>query len=637
MLICPECQSENPKHSQYCQNCEASLTHTNCHNCGATISLSALECNHCQTASGRELNALILCSSQTALKKTDNSWKIAQGYLDSQQRYYLSSKSQQQIASVFPAQSQMVISTQVIDRYPLQKSYLDSSIKEQNNLFTELEQQLVNAEAYSYFNLHCQKIGLPTIALPYLALQNYAPVIPPVYDAWKDQFDTLLLSNRSSWDLLTNLWSYEDTPQEQILWSLNEMLKYWSPLAQIGCASTLLKEDNLRVDEDHFLGFKQLYFDSSERPHLKDLATKWHEWLSKYPNKYDIRLEQVINKAIAQDMMDIQKLREALYALATEQNEQDLKSDMVDDSLAGKHLFNLDRDENTDLFSFEDSEDQPTANITMEIANVTDTSYTDVGSQRDHNEDFFSAKTVTTNQENPSQKITSVQGLYIVCDGMGGHSAGEVASAMAVETLENYFENHWKDEFPDEEIIQEGIYLANQLIYQTNLKNNSSGNGMMGTTLVMALLQDNALAIAHVGDSRIYRVTPTVGLEQLTQDHEVGQREINRGVEPDIAYGRPDAYQLTQALGPRDNKYIKPSIDFLEIEEDCLLLLCSDGLCDNDLLEKHWEIYLKPLISASADLESGLFKLIDFANIYNGHDNITGVLIRIKLQPNLET
>jgi protein phosphatase len=124
-------------------------------------------------------------------------------------------------------------------------------------------------------------------------------------------------------------------------------------------------------------------------------------------------------------------------------------------------------------------------------------------------------------------------------------------------------------------------------------------------------------------------------LEQLTSDHEVGQREINRGVEPEIAYARPDAYQLTQALGPRDNNYVRPEINYLDIKEDTLLLLCSDGLCDRNLVENHWQTHLVPLISSSADLEEGLFQLIDFANDYNGHDNITGILVRIKLRPTL--
>ena len=205
---------------------------------------------------------------------------------------------------------------------------------------------------------------------------------------------------------------------------------------------------------------------------------------------------------------------------------------------------------------------------------------------------------------------------------------------MAVTNLQQYFETHWRGQLPDYNTIEAGILLTNEALYKTNLDHSRSGSGRMGTTLVMALLQDTQCTIAHVGDSRIYRISCKHGLEQLTLDHEVGQREINRGVEPEIAYGRPDAYQLTQALGPRDNKGIRPEIQSIEITEDCLLLLCSDGLSDNELVEQNWSQYLKPLISSKTDLQNGLFKFIDLANEHNGHDNITSVLIRIKLKPN---
>jgi protein phosphatase len=216
---------------------------------------------------------------------------------------------------------------------------------------------------------------------------------------------------------------------------------------------------------------------------------------------------------------------------------------------------------------------------------------------------------------------------------MGGHAAGEVASAMAVETLQEYFQTNWQSELPDHDTIEAGVLLANQTLYQSNLDHARSGSGRMGTTLVMALVQDTKMAIAHVGDSRIYRFSRKHGLEQLTSDHEVGQREINRGVEPEIAYGRPDAYQLTQALGPRDNNSVRPEIKFLDIKEDCLILLCSDGFSDHDFIEENYSQHLEPLIRSDANLQDGLFNLVDLANEHNGHDNITAVLLRIKLKP----
>ena len=286
-----------------------------------------------------------------------------------------------------------------------------------------------------------------------------------------------------------------------------------------------------------------------------------------------------------------------------------------------------------DMMYSSEFEEQATAMISMHLKDLTDACCTNIGVQRNHNEDFFGMKTTIEKIENNTEKNLSVRGLYIVCDGMGGHAAGEVASAMAVENLQKYFQTHWQSELPTHEIIESGVLLANKVLYQTNIENSRSGSGRMGTTLVMALLQDTQLAIAHVGDSRIYRLSRKQGLQQLTLDHEVGQREINRGVEPEIAYARPDAYQLTQALGPRENSGIRPEIQFLEITEDCLILLCSDGLSDNDFIEENWSQHLEPLISSQANLQDGLFKLVDLANEHNGHDNITAVLLRIKLKP----
>ena len=149
----------------------------------------------------------------------------------------------------------------------------------------------------------------------------------------------------------------------------------------------------------------------------------------------------------------------------------------------------------------------------------------------------------------------------------------------------------------------------------------------------MVLLQDNQVAVAHVGDSRLYKLNRKSGIQQVTLDHEVGQREILRGVEPSLAYARPDAYQLTQALGPRDENYVNPDVQFLELNEDNLFILASDGLSDNNLVEKYWQSHLEPLLSSSSNLEQGVNALIDLANQYNGHDNITAVVVRAKVAP----
>jgi len=265
--------------------------------------------------------------------------------------------------------------------------------------------------------------------------------------------------------------------------------------------------------------------------------------------------------------------------------------------------------------------------------------YTDTGSQRNHNEDYFAIDSKVHKQELPEGAILTKTGLYILCDGMGGHAGGDVASKLAVNTIRKYFQETWTSgELPNQESIKEAVYLANQAIYDLNQQQARSGMGRMGTTLVMLLLEDHQAAIAHVGDSRLYCLTHKEGLVQLTIDHEVGQREISRGVEPTIAYGRADAYQLTQALGPRDQNFLDPDVSFFDIHEDMLLLLVSDGLSDNECLETHWQTHLQPLLSDDSDLEMGIQDLIALGNEYNGHDNITAILVRIKVglsQPGL--
>lgn len=143
-----------------------------------------------------------------------------------------------------------------------------------------------------------------------------------------------------------------------------------------------------------------------------------------------------------------------------------------------------------------EDEDTPTIVLPMQLARLDSAGATHVGRQRDHNEDYFDTFTELSLAESPMGRTIQAQGLYLLCDGMGGHSAGEVASAMAVEQLKNYFKIHWKDALPDEDCIRGAIFAANQAIFEVNEANESAGNGRMGTTLVLMLLQGNQVAIA---------------------------------------------------------------------------------------------------------------------------------------------
>ncbi len=659
MLICPECQSENPNSNRFCQHCGSSLVQTNCHGCGAEMSLTTLSCEICGTANARELVALIATNVKKAPQlelassiissnqhgeiakdsspESDQEWQIKDNYLDQQQRYFLPSKSEQNIAlgEIVPADV-FVVQTKVVDKFPLKESYFDQLKKEKPLLFDDLSKGI--DRLYILDPREDEDEVFPALALPYFSLQHYTPAIPAIYDCWPNgDYSVLLLADRSDWVLLSEIWSKQSSHSTQILWYLNEILKYWHPLVKAGCTQTLMIKENLLLDEDESFGFQRIYLDAPEyEPSLKELAIKWHEWLSDSPQNYAEGLARTIQRVIDQEIETVQEFREELCALADSKEALEEIDETTGWEESREDLFTFEEDGIDSLFHPEQTEDMLTATFSMEIADLKEAVVTDNGRQRDHNEDYYGIKTSVKHLETPDKRSVNIKGLHIVCDGMGGHSAGEVASAMAVDTLTTYFDEHWQDQLPEEETIREGILLANKTIYESNLENNSSGNGMMGTTLVMSLLQNTSCAIAHIGDSRIYSVTQSRGLEQLTQDHEVGQREINRGVEPEIAYGRPDAYQLTQALGPRGNRFIKPAIEFFDIDEDCLILLCSDGLSDNDFLETTWQTYLQPLMNNNTNLQSGLYDLIEMANQHNGHDNITGILLRIKLQPNFE-
>jgi serine/threonine protein phosphatase PrpC len=504
----------------------------------------------------------------------------------------------------------------------------------------------------STINLESWKVlGIPAIAQPYLALnQSYYPTLPEVHDAWQQDGEAIvLLEDRTGWQPLTDLWESEQLSTLQILYWLDEMAKLWEALEPWYCRQSLLEITNLRVDEDQALGLVRLYPEAKEqKPTLKDLGQMWQGLFDQSQRTQFTSLVGVFRQMCTNEIKTINELRSHLEAIASEhQASAPLDPSATEGSISIENVtasFNAGIEASPPIVtqkapnegSSNDNDELPTVILPMQLLSLDDAGCTDIGHQREHNEDCFGIQTQVKKHENPMGRAVQARGLYILCDGMGGHAAGEVASAMAVERLKRYFQENWHDHLPTEETVREAVRLANQAIYDVNQQNARSGSGRMGTTLVMLLIQNTEAAIAHVGDSRLYRLTRKRGLEQITVDHEVGQREINRGVEAGIAYSRPDAYQLTQALGPRGEQFINPDVQFLELNEDTLFLLCSDGLSDNDLIENHWQTHLAPLLSARANLDQGILQLIDLANEHNGHDNITAILIRVKVRPNFE-
>jgi protein phosphatase len=652
MPICPNCQLVNPAHHNFCQDCGTSLTLKN-----LPSDDQASEVEHQgdlpsqSIVPGQDgvnqptyLWAIIEQSTGVTVKnlsvndQAESAESIASPigesirlensaapvilpttYLDQQHRYQLIDPVVIQLLT--PSDSSQL---RVIDSQPLAKSPLEILMEQQlvtadhaNNLDATTASESLSPEVYpqrQFWNHH----GVPKVAQAYIALQVSLPgTVPTIHDTWDNEGKTVtIVEDRSDWALLLTRWNDPEIPSSQVIYWLDYTLRLWVSLEPWQMRQSLLEVANLILDEDATICFQRLYPESVDRQlQLGDLAQMWKNLFDRSNHPPSPSLAALLESIHSGEVVEVEAVKLQLQQIAYELEPKQLSAPLQSPPSA-------------DLTA---PQEAPTAALAQKLLNLEDAACTHVGRKREHNEDCFGIVSRVESEHNPKGKTVSAQGLYILCDGMGGHAGGEVASAMTVDALREYFSTRWEDTLPDEQTIREGIVAANEAVFEINQKNSSQGSGRMGTTLVLVLIQDRDIAIAHVGDSRCYGITPTQGLIQLTLDHEVGQQQILRGVDPEIAYGRPDSYQLTQAIGPRDRNYIAPEIRFFELQEDTLILLASDGLTDNQLLENYWLTNVAPLLSPDANLQDGVDRLIDFANEYNGHDNITALVVRATL------
>ena len=237
--------------------------------------------------------------------------------------------------------------------------------------------------------------------------------------------------------------------------------------------------------------------------------------------------------------------------------------------------------------------------------------------KRTHTEDNFS--------------ILEDSGLYIVADGMGGHASGEVASKMAVDALKEFFaatandpERTWpykmdRSKGYEENRLITGIKLANLRIYESAQRDPRQRG--MGTTIVTMFAVEDGVYVAHVGDSRVYRIREKQ-IEQLTEDHSLLNDYIKmKRLTPEEIANFPHKNVIVRALGMKDT--VKVDTRFEQPRASDVYLLCSDGLSgplsDDDMLQ---------VCSAAPDLKTAASKLIEKANANGGPDNITVVLAR---------
>ncbi|MEN9848164.1 MAG: hypothetical protein RL368_904 [Pseudomonadota bacterium] len=244
------------------------------------------------------------------------------------------------------------------------------------------------------------------------------------------------------------------------------------------------------------------------------------------------------------------------------------------------------------------------------------TSCTDTGQVREHNEDCMAHD--------------SKLGIAVLADGMGGYQAGEVASKIAVDTvlselsaslLQYAKQNQMASSAVINALLKSAIQKANQAILDA-ATHEPQYRGM-GTTIVAAVLKGHELSIAHVGDSRLYRLRHQQ-LQQLTVDHSVLQELIDCGFYTRAqAQHSPNRHIVTRALGVMEQVDIDVQTQIV-LEND-LYLLCSDGL--NDMLDDE---AIEPILNKSPlDLGRMAQELVNLANEHGGSDNISVMLLHL--------
>lgn len=249
----------------------------------------------------------------------------------------------------------------------------------------------------------------------------------------------------------------------------------------------------------------------------------------------------------------------------------------------------------------------------LEIASATHT-----GMVRSHNEDAISSD--------------GEVGLAVLADGMGGYNAGEVASGIAVALITSemrqaiaktnlYSLDQADGDLQAIRLLKGIIAKANTSIYQS--ASSQPQYAGMGTTLVVALFRDNRLSVAHIGDSRLYRLRDDK-LEQVTRDHSLLQEQIDSGMITREAARRSQNKNLvTRALGIEPE--VEAEIHTYDVRPGDLYVLCSDGL--NDMVEDE-DIELT-LNAMGSNLPLAANQLVQMANDNGGRDNVSVVLVRV--------
>lgn len=234
---------------------------------------------------------------------------------------------------------------------------------------------------------------------------------------------------------------------------------------------------------------------------------------------------------------------------------------------------------------------------------------TDIGMKRQSNQDAYAAGELPAG------------GFYaVVCDGMGGHAGGNVASELAVKRISGELKKNFRKNMSVSSIknvIESAVVLANLDVFDSANENEELSG--MGTTAVVAVFSSDSCVVGNVGDSRCYHVSEG-NITQITRDHSLVQEMVDAGlITKDDAERHPRKNIITRALGIAED--VETDFFDLTFAQGDRLLLCSDGLTNNAD-----DMKIRDIIDES-DFDCCAQNLIDFANSNGGSDNITAVVV----------
>jgi protein phosphatase len=438
---------------------------------------------------------------------------------------------------------------------------------------------------------------------PYLKLIPYRLHIPQVYGvlslAQEKSLQWLLLLEKppllfdgidTQLQLaapLVSAWANASS-MRQIHW-LWQLAHLWEPLLTQGVASSLLDPYLLRV-EGALVRLLELHFDHEKTPSLVQLGVFWQQFVKDAKPAIANVVKQVSDALMQGEITLVEQLIKVL----------------------DQALVELEQFQHT---------------------HVKIITQTHTGPSRQRNEDacYPTSGLIVSKPPQPSA-------LAIVCDGIGGHEGGNVASNLAIETIQQHVKQ--LTSVPYENIdaslllsdLEHAVAIVNDKISHRNDTEHRHGRQRMGTTIVMGLSIAHEMYITHVGDSRAYWITRQ-GCYQVTLDDDVASREVRLGYATyREAVQQSGSGSLVQALGMNKSSSLHPTAQRFIVDEDAVFLLTSDGLSDFDRVEENWETEILPILFGEIDIEKASQKLIEVANTKNGHDNVTIALIHYHVQ-----